>query len=323
MNAPEIPTVSSALVDKAVGLWRGGALVAFPTETVYGLGADASNGEAVARIYQVKSRPQFNPLIVHVATAEIAKHYVQWNDAAELLARAFWPGPLTLVLKRKSPVIHALVSAGGDTLAIRVPAHPVARQLLAAFGGGIAAPSANRSGRVSPTTAQHVRDELGDAVPLILDGGPCNVGLESTVVDVSGDAPVLLRPGSITRAMVERALGLSAEVARENSSPLQGEEFKSPGQLESHYAPSIPVRLNATEVAADEALLAYGAVVPTGAATMLNLSPRGDLIEAAANLFAHLRALDDPRHRAIAVMPIPAAGIGEAINDRLRRAAHR
>lgn len=320
-------------VDNAVTHWREGGLVVMPTETVYGLGADATNGEAVARIYALKSRPQFNPLIVHVADMRAAIRYVEWNDMAEQLAEAFWPGPLTLVLKRRARSrISELVSAGGDTLAIRVPAHPLAQQLLQAFNGAIAAPSANRSGRVSPTTAQHVRDEFGDDSPLIIDGGPCLVGLESTVLDISGEVPVLLRAGAVTRAMLEEVLSGQLPVASEGTagvSTMLGTRhqapgtttLKSPGQLASHYAPSIPVRLNAVSVAVDEALLAFGPTPLVGAITTLNLSPRGDVIEAAANLFAHLRALDVPRHRAIAVMAIPNEGVGEAINDRLARAS--
>ncbi len=305
-------------MDNAVTLWREGGLIAMPTETVYGLAADATNGEAIARIYALKSRPQFNPLIVHVADTRAAIRYVEWNDTAELLAEAFWPGPLTLVLKRRARSrISELVSAGGDTLAVRVPAHPVALELLQAFNGAIAAPSANRSGRVSPTTAQHVRDEFGDDAPLIVDGGACAVGLESTVLDISGDAPVLLRAGAVTREMIEAVLNVKVINAQQASDGA----LKSPGLLASHYAPSIPVRLNALDVASDEALLAFGPSPLTGAATTLNLSPRGDLIEAAANLFAYLRALDVPAHRAIAVMPISTEGIGEAILDRLTRAS--
>ena len=282
---------------------------------MYGLGADAENGAAVARIYTVKSRPEFNPLIVHVADVATAQKYVEWNAQAEALAARFWPGPLTLILPRRADCpASELVSAGGETLAIRIPAHPVALQLLRAFGGGIAAPSANRSGRVSPTTAAHVRAELGDAA-LIVDGGACTVGVESTVLDLSGSAPVILRPGSVTREMVESA-GL---VLAKQLDPTR--ILKSPGQLESHYAPSIPVRLNVTQTVANEALLAFGSSVPDGAGSVLNLSAAGDLIEAAANLFSYLRALDDGRFSGIAVMPIPGDGIGEAINDRLRRAA--
>ena len=306
-------------MDKAVTYWREGRLVALPTETVYGLGTDACQGKAVAHIYSVKSRPQFNPLIVHVADRNIAKRYVEWNAWAELLADAFWPGPLTLVLKRlpDSP-ISELVSAGGDTIAIRIPAHPVAQQLLRGFNGGIAAPSANRSGRVSPTTAQHVLDELGGDIPLIIDGGPCVFGLESTVIDISGDTPCLLRPGSITHAQLERVLK-STVLRHSAESPIL-----SPGQLASHYAPSIPVRLNVTEIHSGEALLAFGddsLLQPV--CTTLNLSPSGDLAEAASHLFGYMRQLDVPEHKGIAVMLIPDSGIGEAINDRLRRAAHR
>lgn len=313
MKPAEKHSLRAELVDKTVAAWKAGQAVAMPTETVYGLAADASNGAAVARIYALKSRPQFNPLIVHVADAAMAERYVVWNDLADKLAYAYWPGPLTLVLKRRANCsISELVSAGGDTLAVRAPAHPVTRQLIAAFNGGLAAPSANRSGRVSPTTAAHVRSEFGDAVAVV-DGGACEVGIESTVVDCTGEKPVLLRPGSITRAMIEKVAGPIGGASH-------GGILLSPGQMESHYAPSIAVRLNATEVRQGEALLAFGAALGGAIATQ-NLSPSGDLIEAAANLFAHLRALDDPAHRAIAVMPIPNEGIGEAINDRLRRAA--
>lgn len=289
-----------------------------PTETVYGLGADATNGEAVARIYSVKSRPQFNPLIVHVANLEIAKQYVLWNDVADALAAAFWPGPMTLILMRKPDCpVSALVSAGGDTLGIRIPSHPVAQQLLTAFGGGIAAPSANRSGKVSPTTAQHVKEELGAQIPFIVNGGACTVGLESTVIDVSSGKAMILRPGTITRDMIAALVPVYSTPAP------SADALLSPGQLESHYAPAIPVRLNATELKAGEALLAFGHNVPVGAETTLNLSESGNLLEAAANLFGYLRALDNDYHTGIAVVTIPAEGVGEAINDRLRRAAHR
>ncbi len=326
--------IDNLLVDNAVTLWRKGELVAMPTETVYGLGADATNGEAVARIYSTKARPQFNPLIVHVADVATAKHYVEWPEVAETLAAKFWPGPLTLVLKRRVDCpISELVSAGGETLAIRIPAHPVALQLLKAFGGGIAAPSANRSGRVSPTTAQHVRDEFGDDLPLIIDGGPCVVGLESTVLDLSGEVPMILRPGAVTIEEVTLAIegGLSPHAtlppAASGSLTLRtpttttAPQLRSPGMLESHYAPSIPVRLNADGAEAGEALLAFGPAPIAGAAACLNLSATSDLIEAAANLFAYLRALDNAAHRAIAVMPIPNTGVGIAINDRLARAS--
>lgn len=321
MERPKILHIDDSLVDNAVTLWRTGGLVALPTETVYGLGADATNGEAVARIYSVKSRPQFNPLIIHVADARAACRYVEWSDTADLLADAFWPGPLTMVLKRRPRSrISELVSAGGDTLAVRVPSHPVAQQLLQAFNGAIAAPSANRSGRVSPTTAEHVREELAGDVPLIIDGGACEVGLESTVLDLSGESPIILRAGSVTQEMIEAALGEKI-ATHQVLAALHNAAHKSPGQLESHYAPSIHVRLNAADVAADEVLLAFGAVPLSGAAKTLNLSASGNLIEAAANLFAYMRLLDDPKFRAIAVMPIPNEGIGIAINDRLQRAS--
>ncbi len=317
MIRPDTLYIDAELVDKAVTLWREGQVVAFPTETVYGLGANAENGQAVARIYAAKSRPQFNPLIVHVADAEAAQRYVQWNAWAEKLSHKFWPGPMTLVLKRRADcALSELVSAGGDTVGIRIPNHPLALALLRAYGKGIAAPSANRSGRVSPTTAAHVASEFADALPLILDGGACEVGLESTVLDLSGDAPRILRPGSITQAMLGKIIPLQPA----KNSVGEG-ALKSPGQLESHYAPSIPVRLNATDVYENEALLAFGNSVPSGALSTLNLSPSGNMIEAAANLFAYVRLLDDPRHHAIAVMPIPSTGIGAAINDRLQRAA--
>lgn len=315
MQAAKILHIDDLLVDNAVTLWRMGQLVAIPTETVYGLGADAANSEAVAKIYDVKSRPSFNPLIVHVADSSIAQRYVNWKPAAEKLAAQYWPGPLTMVLKkREGAPISPLVSAGGETIGIRIPSHPVAQQLLRAFGGGIAAPSANRSGRVSPTCAAHVREELGTDIPLIIDGGACEVGLESTVLDLSGEESVLLRPGSITQAMIEETLGRKVTLAGE------GGEIKSPGMLASHYAPSLPLRMNATQVKTDEALLAFGPHPLTGAAMTLNLSPNSNLVEAASNLFAYMRALDDKRFHAIAVMPIPTTGIGYAINDRLTRA---
>lgn len=328
MNPPKILDLDVTLVDNAISHWRAGDLVAIPTETVYGLAADATNGEAVARIYQVKSRPQFNPLIVHVANAEIAQRYVEWNALAESLAAAFWPGPLTLILKRHADCpISELVSAGGNTMAIRVPAHPIALQLLKAWDGGIAAPSANRSGRISPTTAEHVREELGEAIPLIIDGGPCEVGIESTVVDCTGDAPVILRAGAITQEMMEQVTGGEWQVP--SDSPVtchpSPATLLSPGMLASHYAPNAALRLNAHEVSPSEVLLAFGPEI-SGAAYTLNLSPTGNMLEAASNLFAHLRTLDHyveshDEIMGIAVMPIPAESIGVAINDRLARAA--
>lgn len=334
MNGPKVLNVDPRTVDNAVTLWREGGLVAFPTETVYGLGADATNSEAVARIYEVKARPQFNPLIVHVANASIAQRYVQWTPLAEKLAAKFWPGPLTLVLKKRLfGRVSDLVTNGGDTVAIRVPAHPAAQKLLQAFGGGIAAPSANRSGKISPTTAEHVHAELGKKVKLIIDGGPCTVGLESTVLDISTDTPVLLRPGSITRAMLEPIVFEEEDKKKKKKETghaarpelrmpdVDEEVLKSPGMMESHYAPATPMRLSVEEVMPGEALLAFGPTPLTGAFTTLNLSPTGNLVEAAANLFAYMRELDSEFHTAIAVMPIPKEGLGEAIADRLRRAA--
>ena len=291
---------------------RAGRLVAFPTETVYGLGGDATNGEAVAAIFEAKGRPRFNPLIVHVPDMIAARHIGEFDKRAEELASRFWPGPLTLVVRRRADSgISELASAGLDTVAIRMPAHRGARTFLAEAARPLAAPSANRSGKVSPTTAQHVADELGDAVALILDGGACEVGLESTVLDMSGETPVLLRPGGVSLEELEEALGRKIETAG------AGATIASPGMLESHYAPGLPLRMEAAGAEAGEALLGFG---PAPDAT-LNLSQSGDLREAAANLFAMLRALDRPDFTAIAVMPIPETGLGRAINDRLRRAA--
>lgn len=306
-------------VEAAAKLIRDGELVALPTETVYGLGADATNERAVAKIFEAKGRPKFNPLISHVTGAEEAKRYVRWNDTAEKLAAKFWPGPLTLVLPRaEASPIALLTTAGLDTVAIRAPDHPLAQALIRTAGRPIAAPSANRSGSVSPTRAEHVRDSLGDRVKMILDGGPCTVGVESTVLDLTTARPTLLRPGGATREAIEAVIG---PIAVSDALPSGDAPLKSPGQLASHYAPSVPVRLGATAVAADEGLLAFGPSPPPGARATLNLSPTGDLAEAAANLFAHLRALDAQRPSRIAVMPIPEAGLGLAINDRLRRAA--
>lgn len=306
-------------IDDAARLIREGELVAFPTETVYGLGGDATNERAVAKIFEAKGRPQFNPLISHVLDAGEARRLVQWNDVADKLTARFWPGPLTLVLPRtKNSPIALLATAGLDTAAIRAPAHPMAQALIRAVGRPVAAPSANRSGAVSPTRAEHVAQSLGDRVKLILDGGPCEVGLESTVLDLTTATPTLLRPGGATREAIEAVIG---PVALSNAIPSGDAARKSPGQLDSHYAPARPVRLYATSVDGDEALLAFGPRPLAGARQVLNLSPTGDLTEAAANLFAHLRALDRPANTRIAVMPIPQTGLGLAINDRLRRAA--
>lgn len=303
----------------AARLIREGELVAFPTETVYGLGGDATNERAVAKIFEAKGRPRFNPLISHVVDAGEARRLVQWNETADKLAARFWPGPLTLVLPRtKDSPIALLATAGLDTAAVRAPAHPLAQALIRAAGRPIAGPSANRSGAVSPTRAEHVAESLGNRVKMILDGGPCEVGLESTVLDLSTSTPTLLRPGGATREAIEAVIG---PIALSNAIPSGDSARKSPGQLASHYAPARPVRLNAASVAADEALLAFGPQPPAGARQVLNLSTAGDLTEAAANLFAYLRALDQPGNARIAVMPIPPTGLGLAINDRLCRAA--
>ena len=306
-------------VSEAARLIRDGGLVAFPTETVYGLGGDATNERAVAAIFEAKGRPQFNPLISHVLDVAEARRLVQWRDTADKLAARFWPGPLTLVLPRtKDSPIALLASAGLDTVAIRAPAHPVAQALIRAAGRPIAAPSANRSGAISPTRAEHVVESLGERVKMILDGGPCLVGVESTVLDLTTATPTLLRPGGATREAIEAVIGA---VALSDAIPSGEAARKSPGQLESHYAPARPVRLNASSVGTDEGLLAFGPHPPAGAMLTCNLSPSGDLGEAAANLFAHLRALDRPGIGRIAVMAIPQTGLGLAINDRLRRAA--
>jgi L-threonylcarbamoyladenylate synthase len=302
----------------AVAALRAGNLVGLPTETVYGLAADARDDKAVAGIFAAKGRPRFNPLIVHFLSAAEAKTIAAFSVDAGRLAEAFWPGPITLVLpRREDAAIAALVSAGLDTIAVRVPAHPVAREVLAAFGGPVAAPSANRSGHVSPTTAAHVAADLGAAVACILDAGPTNVGLESTVIGLAGGEAVLLRPGAIARTEIERVLGKTL------GTPADPARVTAPGMLASHYAPKAALRLDVTEVRPGEALLAFGPDLPPGAdraQAIRNLSQAGDLTEAAANLFAALRELDGKSAK-IAVMPIPAEGLGEAINDRLCRAA--
>jgi len=315
VNAPNVQPADETHLAQAGRILRDGGLVAFPTETVYGLGADATNDEAVARIFAAKDRPNFNPLIVHVRDADEASAYVAMNEDAKALAGRFWPGPLSMVLPRHADCsLSLLVSAGLDSVAVRVPRGNVARQLIAATARPIAAPSANRSGAVSPTTAAHVADSLGDAVDMILDGGPCPVGIESTVVDLSHGTPTLLRPGGLPLGDIEAVIGPLRRAGGDAA-------IKSPGMLERHYAPDRPLRLEATEARPGEALLAFGAGPPAGATVTLNLSPRGDTTEAAANLFAMLRALDRSDVAAIAVMPVPETGLGLAINDRLRRAA--
>jgi L-threonylcarbamoyladenylate synthase len=310
----DIAPVSAATIAIAAALLRAGRLVAFPTETVYGIGGDATNDHAVAAIFAAKSRPRFNPLIVHIRDLAEAERLAVFNSPARHAAARFWPGPLTLVLPRQPAAgLSLLASAGLDTVAIRVPAHPVAQALLREAGRPIAAPSANRSGRVSPTEAVHVAEDIGDDVAMILDGGSTPLGLESTVMDLSGEAPALLRPGAVTLEALTELLGPIA---------LPGSGLpKSPGMLASHYAPQLPVRVAATEARPGEALLAFGPDAPSGFAEVLWLSRSGDLAEAAANLFAMLRQLDRPSFTGIAVMPIPEHGLGRTINDRLRRAA--
>ncbi len=306
----------------ATRILAAGGLVAFPTETVYGLGADATNGAAVARIYEAKGRPAFNPLIAHVTDIAAARKLARFDAEAARLAAAFWPGPLTLVLpKAESCTVSELATSALDSIAVRVPQHAVAHDLLAAFGRPVVAPSANRSGHVSPTTAAHVLADLGGRIELIVDGGATPVGVESTIVACLR-APSLLRPGGVARDAIERVLKhplaeLPAGIAVEDA-PL------APGMLASHYAPRTSMRLDAESIEAGEALLAFGPARVKGAekaARTLNLSARGDLIEAAANLFSHLRALDAAGAQMIAVMPLPHEGLGEAINDRLQRAA--
>jgi L-threonylcarbamoyladenylate synthase len=310
-------------VADAVRCLKEGGLVAFPTETVYGLGADAGNARAIARLYQAKGRPSFNPLIAHVGDIQAARQIALFDARALALADAFWPGPLTLVLP-KAPrcAVADLATAGLDTIAVRVPAHPVARALLRAFGGAVVAPSANLSGHVSPTTAAHVRSDLEGRIDLILDGGAVAVGVESTIIGCF-NVPMLLRPGGLPRGAIEQVLGCALVRPPEDPIGATGQPL-APGMLASHYAPRTPVRLDAAGIEPGEALLAFGLDMVEGidaANSVMNLSESGDLTEAAANLFGHLRALDAAGARGIAVMPVPHHGLGEAINDRLRRAA--
>jgi len=305
-------------IGAAVEHLKNGRLVAFPTETVYGVGGDATSDLSVTRIFAAKERPRFNPLIIHLPDAAAARNHVIFDDRAKRLADLFWPGALTLVLPRQPDCrVSLLVSAGLDSLAVRVPAHPLAQKLLHAVGRPIAAPSANRSGRVSPTTAAHVREELGDRVSLILDGGPCRVGLESTVLDLTTEPARLLRPGGIAAAALEAAIG-----PIERAQPIaDGIARPGPGMMTSHYAPRLPVRLDALDPQPGEAFLAFGPPPAGVRPPDLQLSASGDTAEAAQHLFASLRALDRPEFTGIAVMPIPHDGLGAAINDRLRRAA--
>jgi L-threonylcarbamoyladenylate synthase len=348
----ELIAASDEAIGRAARLIRAGELVAFPTETVYGLGGDATSETAVARIFAAKGRPHFNPLIVHVPGLAEAEALGVFDERARIAARRFWPGPLSLVLPRRADSgLSLLASAGLDSVALRAPAHPIAQQLLRAAGRPIAAPSANRSGRISPTTAAHVAAEFctareaphppiadamgpplsrnagegargrsprageGAGVALILDAGPCPVGVESTVLDLTGPAPALLRPGGVTLEQLTEIFGPIETMPSNEHAP------RAPGRLPSHYAPGLPLRLDATTARPGEALLAFGHEAPPGFAEMLCLSRSGDLAEAAANLFLMLRRLDRPEFTGIAVMPIPETGLGRAINDRLRRAA--
>lgn len=308
-------------VAQAARLLRAGRLVAFPTETVYGLGADATDPEAVARIFAAKARPRFNPLIAHVADRAAARRQGRFDAFAEALAEAFWPGPLTLVVPASAgTTVCDLARAGLPSVALRVPGHPLARDLLAAFGRPLAGPSANRSGRVSPTCADHVLADLDGRIAAVLDGGATRVGVESTVVACLGGAPRLLRPGGITRAALAAVLGREPEAAEAGDAARP----VGPGLLASHYAPRARVRLDATALEPGEAALLFGGARPeglSGARAALDLSPGGDLAEAAARLFGALRALDASGAPCIAVSPIPGTGLGEAIRDRLNRAA--
>lgn len=316
-----LPISDQGAVEAALEVLRGGKPVALPTETVYGLAADATNPEAITSIYETKGRPRFNPLISHVADIEMAKAQVSFSPLAEQLAATFWPGPLTLVLPlSETSTIHPLATAGLSTAAVRMP-EGFSRQLIAGFGRPLAAPSANRSGRVSPTTAQHVADDLGGRIDLILDGGRCRVGLESTILAVDGAQLRLLRPGGIPVELIEEATGKPVERSPSQST---GDSIIAPGMLASHYAPNAGVRLDASEVGPGEAVIRFGGERLAGednAIAVLDLSPTGDLREAAANLFDMLKRADATGATGIAVAPIPDQGLGEAINDRLRRAA--
>lgn len=315
-TAPMNAIVADPLsVKEAAALLRAGNLCAFATETVYGLGADATNSDAVLAIYETKGRPRFNPLISHCADMAMARRFARFSPLAEKLAEKFWPGPVTLVLPAiENTGLSDLVTAGLDTVALRIPGHEGARALIAAVGRPVAAPSANPSGKLSPTSAGQVRIGFGGTVP-VLDGGPCEAGLESTVLAVDGERVIQLRAGALAREEVENFLGRPVATAEPNAA------ITAPGMLRSHYAPNASLRLNANAPQAGEAYLAFGTEPEGVAGAMLNLSPKGDLREAARNLFAYLSRLDASGAKIIAVAPIPIAGLGEAINDRLERAA--
>ena len=325
-----IVVVNSKSINDAAQILKQGGLVAMPTETVYGLAANANDSMAVARIFEAKGRPQFNPLIVHVNDIESVEHFAEIGDLDLALAQRFWPGSLTMILRRKSNSnLSDLVSAGLSTVAVRIPSHKTARALIKSCGFPLAAPSANKSGSLSPTSPAHVAQSLGDKVDMILAGGSCSIGLESTVVDCTGKTPYILRPGGITADDISKILGV--DIAYDLGD--KGGQVKSPGQLLKHYAPSIPVRLNAIDLEQGEALLAFGSIKFMGIRNgdsaqnlpddmIRNLSKEADLYEAATNLFSMMRDLDKPQNKGIAVMNIPNTGIGVAINDRLRRAAN-
>lgn len=328
---PRMLSANTDSVAEAAALIKAGELVVLPTETVYGLGANAMDDLAVAKIFAAKNRPSFNPLIIHVADCTQAQKFVKMDARALAVAEAFWPGPLTLILPRQENCgVSELVSAGLDTLAVRVPAHKIMQEVIRQSSVPIAAPSANASGEPSATTPQHAAQSLGDNAPYILAAGKCDVGLESTVLDLSTDVPVILRPGAVTPEDLKDYLGDVEIDAGNHSTPTS--QIKSPGQLLKHYAPSIPVRLNAVDVKAGEVLLAFGSIKFMGVeggghakdlpeSRLINLSEEGDLVEAASNLFKMLRDLDSAENKGIAVMNIPETGLGVAINDRLRRAA--
>ena len=309
-NGPKIRAATPARIAEAGRLIAKGGLVAIPTETVYGLACNALDQDALARLYEAKGRPKFNPLIVHVKNTAAARRLAVFTPMAERLAKAFWPGPLTLVLSRRPDCAVALLATAGlDSIALRAPSHPVAQRILDAAKVPIAAPSANSSGKLSPTTAEHVDRDLGPKLDLILDGGPCPIGLESTVIDARAEPLRMLRPGAITRGQAEAATG--GKIA--NASP---GKIESPGRLERHYSPRTPLRLNAKAAKSGEVMIGFGKV-----AGDFNLSEEGSLTEAAANLYAALHLADARRAKAIAVAPVPARGLGAAINDRLSRAA--
>ncbi len=318
----EILPASAENIEKIAQILNRGDIAAIPTETVYGLAANALLDTAIAKIFAAKNRPRFNPLIVHVADYAQAAQYAVFTKLANRLADAFWPGPLTMVLNLRpesggSPGISRLATANLDTIAIRCPAHPIAQTVIRQSGVPLAAPSANASGRISPTAAAHVAESLSGRIAWILDGGDCGVGLESTIVDLTSTVPQILRLGGLDKGVIESVAGTNIEIYRQ---PISG-AVKSPGMLLRHYAPRAKLRLNCDNPNPNEALLAFGANVPDGSGAVLNLSARGDLTEAAANLYAHLHALDQSGFPSIAVMPIPQTGLGLAINDRISRAA--